>query len=185
AHIQLNAVRNNLDAEIETAQAIGQRYIVVPSLPADERSLADYQGHAETLNRAGERARSAGIKLGYHNHIFEYELTDGRIPYDVLLEETEAELVDMELDLYWIRNAGVDQTPYFDKHPGRFTMLHVKDMNRDGAMVDVGRGEIDFSEIFSHQQRAGFRHFFVEHDTPGDGLASVAYSINTLRNLAY
>ncbi len=185
AHIQLNAVRENLEAEIESAQIIGQRYIVVPSLPGNERSIADYQRHAETLNRAGEAARSAGIKMGYHNHSFEFEVTDGRIPYDILLEETEASLVDMELDLFWIRNAGVDQTPYFSKYPGRFTMLHVKDMNSAGAMVDVGSGEIDFAEIFSHQATAGFRHFFVEHDNPGDGIASVSRSISTLHNLVY
>lgn len=185
AHIQLQALRDDLDGEIERAAILGQKYIVVPILPANQRSIADYQRAADYINRAGEAAKSVGIKLGYHNHSFEFELTDGRIPYDVLLEETEADLVDMELDLFWIRNAGVDPVPYFEKHPGRFSMLHVKDMDQFGRMVDVGRGEIDFGEIFSHADRAGFKHFFVEHDQPGNGLASVAVSLYTLRNIVF
>lgn len=185
AHIQLQALRDDLDGEIERAAILGQKYIVVPILPADQRSIADYQRAADDINSAGEAAKAVGIKLGYHNHSFEFELTDGRIPYDILLEETEADLVDMELDLYWIRNAGVDPVPYFEKHPGRFSMLHVKDMDEFGRMVDVGRGEIDFGAIFSHADAAGFKHFFVEHDRPGNGLASVAVSLYTLRNIVY
>ena len=123
--------------------------------------------------------------MGYHNHNFEFEETDGRIPYDILLNETEADLVDMELDLYWIRNAGVDPVPYFENHPGRFSMLHVKDMDEFGRMAEVGRGEINFAEIFSHADTAGFKHFFIEHDQPGNGLASVAMSIYTVRNIVF
>lgn len=185
AHIQLQALRDDLDGEIERAAILGQKYIVVPILPADQRSIADYQRAADDINRAGEAAKAVGIKLGYHNHSFEFELTDGRIPYDILLEETEADLVDMELDLYWIRNAGVDPVPYFEKHPGRFSMLHVKDMDEFGRMAEVGRGEIDFGAIFSHADGAGFKHFFVEHDQPGNGLASVAVSLYTLRNIVF
>lgn len=186
AHIQLQAVRDNLEAEIESAAAIGQRYIVVPSLPGNERSLSDYQRHAEALNRAGEACKSAGIKMGYHNHSFEFESASGRIPYDVLLQETEADLVDMEMDLYWVRNAGVDPVSYFERYPGRFSMLHVKDMDAQGAMVDVGSGVINFAAIFAHADIAGVKHFFVEHDYPGSsGLASVAVSLYTLRNLTF
>ena len=185
SHIQLTAIRNNLQGEIDAAAAIGQKYIVVPSLPGDERSISHYQQHAETLNRAGEACKSAGIKMGYHNHDFEFTETNGRIPYNILLDETEADLVDMELDLFWIRNAGADPMSYFRSHPGRFAMLHVKDMDEHGRMADVGRGLIDFPEIFSHADTAGFEHFFVEHDRPGNGMASVAVSIYTLRNLTF
>lgn len=185
AHIQLQALRDDLDGEIERAAILGQKYIVVPILPESQRTVSEYQRTADYLNRAGEACRQVGIKMGYHNHNFEFEETDGRIPYDILLDETEADLVDMELDLYWIRNAGVDPIPYFENHPGRFSMLHVKDMDEFGRMADVGRGEIDFAEIFSHADTAGFEHFFVEHDRPGNGLASVAVSIYTVRNIVF
>ena len=123
--------------------------------------------------------------MAYHNHAFEFEVTDDQIPYDILLDETEADLVDMELDLYWVRNAGVDPVSYFESHPGRFSMLHVKDMDEFGRMVDVGSGEINFAEIFSHANTAGFKHFFVEHDRPGNGMASVAVSLYTVRNIVF
>ncbi len=185
AHIQLQALRDDLEGEIERAAILGQKYIVVPILPANQRSIADYQRAADYINLAGEACKAVGIKMGYHNHDFEFVQTDGRIPYDVLLEETESDLVDMELDLYWIRNAGIDPVSYFEQHPGRFSMLHVKDMDQFGRMADVGRGEINFAEIFSHADTAGFKHFFVEHDRPGNGLASVAVSLYTVRNIVY
>ncbi len=185
AHIQLQALRDDLEGEVERAAILGQKYIVVPILPENQRTIAEYQRTADYLNRAGEVCKQAGIKMGYHNHNFEFIETDGRIPYDILLEETEADLVDMELDLYWIRNAGVDPVSYFDSHPGRFSMLHVKDMDEFGRMADVGSGEINFAEIFSHADTAGFKHFFVEHDRPGNGMASVAVSLYTVRNIVF
>ena len=185
AHIQLQALRDDLEGEVERAAILGQKYIVVPILPESQRTIAEYQRTADYLNRAGEVCKQVGIKMGYHNHNFEFEETDGRIPYDILLNETEADLVDMELDLYWIRNAGVDPVSYFENHPGRFSMLHVKDMDEFGRMADVGSGEINFAEIFSHADTAGFKHFFVEHDRPGNGLASVAVSIYTVRNIVF
>lgn len=185
AHIQLQALRDDLEGEIERAAILGQKYIVVPILPAGQRSISEFQRAANDINLAGEACQRAGIKMGYHNHDFEFVRTDGRIPYDVLLEEMDADLVDMELDLYWIRNAEVDPLSYFESHPGRFTMLHVKDMDEFGRMVPVGRGEINFAEIFSHADTAGFKHFFVEHDRPGNGLASVAESLYTVRNIVF
>ncbi len=185
SHIQLQALGDDLEGEIETAVTLGQKYIVVPILPDNQRSIADFQRSAEVMNRAGEACKSAGIKMGYHNHSFEFELTEGQLPYDVLLAETDPDLVDMELDLFWIRNAGVDPLTYFEKHPGRFSMVHVKDMDAHGRMVEVGSGEINFAEIFSHAESAGIKHFFVEHDRPGNGLASVAVSLYTLRNLVF
>lgn len=185
AHIQLAAVRADLQKEIDFAAELGQRYIVVPFLTPDERTFDHYQRLVETLNTAGEVCRRAGLKMGYHNHSFEFETTNGVIPFDYILEQTDPELVDIELDLYWISNAKVDPVPYFQNHGGRFSMLHVKDMDEHGRMADVGRGTIDFAGIFSHQEDAGFQHYFVEHDNPGDGIASIASSIYTVRNLRF
>ncbi len=186
AHIQLAAIRQDLQREIEAAATLGQRYIVVPSLPGDERSGDDYRGHAETLNRAGEACKRAGIKMGYHNHAFEFDiLEDGAIGFDILLEETDPELVDFEMDLYWIAEAGYDPIFYFLKYPGRFPMLHVKDRDYSGGMVDVGRGEIDFSTLFTYVETAGFQHFFIEHDNPSDGINSMTYSYNSVSQIRY
>ena len=185
AHIQLAAVRADLQREIDFAAEVGQQYIVVPILPNNERSLDDYKRCAETLNNAGEACRAAGLKIGYHNHSFEFERTGSQVHYDVLLNETDPDLVDFELDLYWIANAEVDALGYFNKYPGRFSMLHVKDMDTLGRMAPVGNGAIDFPGLFAQVDTAGFKHYFVEHDNPGDGIASIATSIYTMRNMQF
>ncbi len=185
SHIQLQAIRDNLEGEIEFAQTLGQKYIVVPVVAASERTIPDYHRHAEALNRAGETCKAAGLKMGYHNHDFEFAIVDGQRPYDILMDETDPELVTMELDLFWITKAGVDPLEYINKYPGRFSMLHVKDMDANGGMADVGRGTIKFAELFSHVDTGGFEHYFIEHDNPGDGLASIGYSIDTVRNLRF
>ncbi|MDA1370812.1 MAG: sugar phosphate isomerase/epimerase [Proteobacteria bacterium] len=186
AHIQLNAIRTNLEQEIETAATIGQQYIVVPSVPANEQTLKDFERHAETLNRAGERTKAAGIQMGYHNHSFEFEAQEeGKIGYDYLTYFTEPELVVFEMDLYWIINAGHDPIRYFRENPGRFPMLHVKDRSTAGQMVDVGRGVINFTEIFSHAETGGFKHYFIEHDNPSDGINSITYSYNSVANIRF
>ena len=186
AHVPLNAIRDDLDREIEIAATLGQQYIVMPFLPENERSLDDYQRVAEILNRAGEKTREAGITMAYHNHDFEFDIQEGgKIGYDILTTQTEPELVVFEMDRYWAEEAGYDATFFFLKSPGRYPMIHVKDRSGAGEIVDVGRGYIDFAELFSYASKGGFRHYFIEHDYPSDGINSMAYSYNTVRNLRF
>lgn len=168
---------------IEAATTLGHRYLVVPWIPAEaRRSLDDYRRLAERLEIAGERAREAGLQLAYHNHDFEFERLEGTIPYDILTD-TNPDLVQLQLDLYWVIRAGGDPVAYFRRHPGRFPSVHVKDMAPDGAMVDVGAGVIDWPAIFDHADTAGIRHYFVEHDQPADPVASIRGSFDHLRGL--
>ena len=185
AHVGLNLIREDLRKQIDIALEIGQSYIVVPSVPQDERMVSHFEDHAKALNEAGERCKEAGLKLAYHNHSFEFESQGGRTGYGQLLDLTDPELVSFELDLYWAVNANINPITLFRDNPGRFPMVHVKDRDSAGEMTDVGRGEIDFAEIFSHSQIAGIKHYFVEHDFPEDGLDSVAYSINSLNNIYF
>lgn len=185
AHVGLSLLREDIDRQIDIAGEIGQQYIVVPSLPAEERTLAHYERHAEALNEYGQRAKDAGLTISYHNHSFEFEKQRGKIGYDYLLYLTDTDLVSFELDLYWVVNAGVDPIEVFKKNPGRFPMVHVKDRDTEGEMVDVGRGTIDFEEIFSHSNTAGIKHYFIEHDYPSEGINSVAYSFNTVNNIRF
>ncbi|MDD9960080.1 MAG: sugar phosphate isomerase/epimerase [Gammaproteobacteria bacterium] len=185
AHVGLNLLREDVDREIEIAGEIGQHYMVVPSLPGDERTLADYERHAEALNEYGRRAKEAGLSIGYHNHSFEFEVQNNEIGYNYLLNLTDPDLVAFELDLFWAVNANANPIEIFENNPGRFPMVHVKDRNDAGEMVDVGRGVIDFAEIFSHSDTAGIKHYFVEHDRPSDGINSVAYIYNTVNNIRF
>ncbi len=186
AHVSIDALRQDLAGTIGQARAAGHRYLVCPWLaPAERVSIAGYREHAAFFNQVGESCREAGLRFGYHNHDFEFETIDGQIPFDVLLDETDPGLVDFELDLFWITKGGEDPLRYFERYPGRFTLCHVKDMAAGGEMVDVGAGGIDFAAIFARAEQAGLRHFFVEHDSPPDPLASIAASHAHLEGLRF
>lgn len=185
-HVQLNALRDDLDSVIQTAQAVGHEYVVCPWLPESERgSIEGYRQLAQFFNDVGRDMQAAGLQFGYHNHDFEFETMDGQRPYDVLLQETDPEHVTMELDLYWIIEAGYEPLAYFEEYPGRFALSHVKDRTENGAMVAVGAGSIDFATIFAHHEQAGLQKYIVEHDNPEDPLASIRASYDYLSQLRF
>jgi sugar phosphate isomerase/epimerase len=173
-------------ASLDAANLIGHRYVVVAWLPAElRRTLDDFRRLAQTLNRMATEARASGLRFAYHNHDYEFVPTEGRVPFDVLLAETDPQLVEIEMDLYWITKGGQDPLVYFARYPGRFPMVHVKDSMGppDHRMVDVGAGTIDFRTIFAHSAQAGIQHYFVEHDEPPDAFASIRASYEYLRRL--
>ncbi len=186
AHVGLDALKDDLDAVVEAARVIGHQFVVCPWLaPNQRRTLDDYRGHAAFFNEAGKRFKDEGIQFAYHNHDFEFEPIDGRMPYDLLLAETDADLVKMELDLYWITYAGQDPLAYFAKHPGRFPLCHVKDMAADRTMTPAGQGTIDFAAVFAKSDEAGLQHYFVEHDNAEDPIQSITTSYTYLRALRF
>ncbi len=185
SHVSIDALRGDLAGTIETAGTVGHRYLVCPWIAEEERTLGGYQQIAAFFNEVGGACQEAGLRFGYHNHDFEFETVDGRIPMEILLGETDPELVDYELDLFWIRKGGQDPLRYFERFPGRFPLCHVKDMTADEEMVDVGKGQIDFAAIFARAEQAGLKHYFVEHDNPADPLASIEASQDHLRALRF
>jgi sugar phosphate isomerase/epimerase len=183
AHLPLNDPKLDLEATLDTAAILGHSYIVLASMPLLDRSIKDFQRAAGRLNQIGSLARARGISAAYHNHDFEFKQTSGRHPYTVLLEETDPALVAMEMDVYWLTNAGEDPLAYFERYPGRFHLCHLKDMDQKRRITDVGNGLIDFPKILGARDHAGFRHFFIEHDNPTDALASVRSSFHYLNGL--
>ena len=164
---QKNTMINNWEAACADAAEIGQSYIVCAYLFDFERKgIDDYKKHAELFNRCGEIAKQYKIQLAYHNHDFEFLNLDGEIPFDVLLAETEKDLLHFELDLYWIKKAGKDTEAYFLKAPGRYPLWHVKDMDNspEQYFTEVGRGIIDWKKMFGFAELAGLKQFYVEQD---------------------
>lgn len=183
-HVDYDQVVGADDSVFEEAVELGHTWVVVPWLDESLRtSLDDYRRVADAFNEVGVRARSAGLNFGYHNHAFELEPLEGRRPLDVLLESTDPTLVSFELDVFWTVAGGADPLEFFTRHPGRFPLLHIKDMDADGEMVDVGRGEIDFSLVFASVEQSGTRHSFVEHDNPEDSLQTAENSYRYLSAL--
>ncbi|GAB3998221.1 sugar phosphate isomerase/epimerase [Spirosoma daeguense] len=172
---------------VDDAAAIGQKYMVCAYLFPDERTkLDDYKQFAELFNKSAEVCKAAGIQFCYHNHDFEFKAMDGKIPYDVLLSETDKNLVKLELDLYWATFAEQDPVALFKKHPGRFPLWHIKDMEKtaERAFAPVGTGSINFQRIFDAKSTAGLKHYFVEQDVCKlPPLESIAISYKNVEKL--
>ena len=186
SHFPSESLRDDPEGVIETALAIGHRYVILAWLPPEDRASIDqYADLAAFCNRMGKLAKSAGLRFAFHNHDFDLYPIEGTVPFDLLISETDPDLVDFELDLFWTTKAGHDPLDYFESHPGRFPLCHVKDMAEDQNMVEVGGGGIDFASIFAASNRAGLEYYFVEHDEPADPLASIRSSFEYLQTLRY
>ncbi len=176
----------NWGQTIDNAKTVGHEWLTVAYLPNERRgSIDQYKATAQEFNRAAAQAKQAGLRFAYHNHDFEFIPTDGKIPYDTLLAETDPALVSFEMDLYWTVKAGQDPLALFARQPGRFTMVHLKDAGPapERAMMSVGSGTIDFPAVFAHASQAGIQHYFVEHDNPPDPFASIQASYGYLSKL--
>lgn len=187
-HVPYETLADGWDEVLATAASIGHSAVVVAWIPREERTDLDgWKRVAERFNRAGERARAAGLRFGYHNHGYEFAPLEGRVPYDVLLSSTDPALVTYEMDLYWTVKGGGDPLAWFAMHPGRFAFVHVKDSSGppDHRMVDLGRGTIDFAQIFARSAQAGIHHYFVEHDEPSDPFAFCRDAFAYMRSLEF
>lgn len=172
---------DELSDAIDAAKILGSAYVTVPFLDESIRKNADdYKRLAEKINVAGKMCKDAGLKIAYHNHDFEFQKQGETTGYQILLSETDKALVDFELDLYWAVRSGNDPSKLFKENPGRFTMWHVKDMDKQDQTLnaEVGTGSINFKSIFAEAKLSGMKYFFVEHETnyKPNPLASVTAS---------
>jgi len=199
-HVQYDELDDKFPSVIETSKAIDLKYIVCPWIPEELRKSPDiWKKASEKFNRCGEQSKKAGMQFAYHNHWFEFLPVDGKLPYDELLKECDANLVKMEMDLCWITAAGGDPLKYFNAYPGRFPLVHVKDLKTlpkitaGGAqnygdtvdLTEVGSGIIDWKRIFAQADKAGIKHYIVEHDHPKQPFESITKSYEYLNNLRW
>jgi sugar phosphate isomerase/epimerase len=157
----------------------------------------DYKWMAEVFNQTGEKCRQAGLQFAYHNHNLDFQTFEGDKPaLDQLLQSTDANLVKLEMDCYWVTRAGKDPVDYMKRYAGRVPLLHIKDMKPgltpttdigkggDG-ITEVGRGSIDWKRIFAAAPDAGVKHYFVEQDhCDGPPMESAKISYEYLKNLS-
>ncbi|WP_264536733.1 sugar phosphate isomerase/epimerase family protein [Flavobacterium sp. N1736] len=159
--------QSELIAAIETAKVLKSEYLTIPWVDEPFRkNIENYKIIASRLNEAAKMCQKAGLKLAYHNHDFEFQKHDGITGYEILLKETDKELVNFELDLYWVVRSGNDPLQLFKENPGRFKMWHVKDMDKINPALntEVGSGSIDFKKIFKQAEKSGMKYFFVEQE---------------------
>jgi sugar phosphate isomerase/epimerase len=159
---------DELKRTVADAAKMSHDFFTIPYLTPEMRtSLDDYHKLAEKINKAAEVAKSAGMRLAYHNHDFEFrDWGDGKRGFDIFLKETDPSLVNFEMDIYWITKAGVDPITMIKTIPGRIKMWHVKDMDNtpEKSFTEVGSGVINYKEIFKYKKQSGMEYFFVEQD---------------------
>jgi sugar phosphate isomerase/epimerase len=188
-HYDLNKFMNTpvedlnryVDQCIEGAHALKQEYITWPWLDPESRTIEKFKILSEKLNLIGETIKKANLQLAYHNHDFEFIDHQGQIGYNIILQETDPSLVKMQMDLYWVMHSSpLKPHDWFKKHPGRFVMWHIKDMDKVNRNLhtEVGNGTIDFKTIFADDSLAGLQHIFVEqgNNLMADPFQSVANS---------
>jgi sugar phosphate isomerase/epimerase len=202
AHLDLSGP--GMDAQFADAKTLGAHYVVSSVLitlsddyiKAAKEAIAkgtpppkppklgpfgpdDFKKMAAQANDTGKAAKAAGLQYAYHNHNFEFvKMPDGSPAYDLLIKETDPELVKFEIDCGWMVVAGGNPVEYFRKYPGRFRMLHIKDFKPVAAPTtdlmgdgrptgtDLGKGFIDYKPIFAAGKAAGIEHIFAEQEAP-------------------
>lgn len=183
-------MNNDWQRAVDDAAELGAKYLVCPYLlPQERKNIDQYKRLAELLTKCGETSRKSNIQFLYHNHEFEFQELDGQIPYDIILKETDPYWVKMELDIYWTRYADVDPIKLFRDHPQRFPLWHVKDMDLsdDRNMTEVGKGRIDWKQLFTHKNDAGLMSFFIEQDRNWavDPVSSTATGLKHIKGLRF
>jgi len=184
--------RENAQLMADSHAELGVKYCVQPWVNEPDRNIESYKRMIGDWNEVGKIMKSVGIQFGYHNHNFEFATVDGLVPYyDIYMPEMDADLITMELDMYWATKAGQDPVEMFNKYPGRFQLFHFKDMSQQSEpfyevikddITSVGAGLIDFKRIWDARETAGMKYMFVEDDNQGMGqpFEAVGLSIDNL-----
>lgn len=162
-------INQNFEQKADQAAAIGMKYLICPYL-GPQKTMDDYKKAADRFNQCGDICKERGIRFAYHNHDYTFKPMDGVLPQDVLMQGTNPDTVDYEMDMYWVVNGGNDPLAWMKKYPNRFRLCHVKDRGEVPAgsgkteSVDLGKGNIDYKKITKEARKLGMQYFIVEQE---------------------
>jgi sugar phosphate isomerase/epimerase len=159
------------DFEKKAAQAaeIGMSYLICPYI-GPQKSVEKWKEVTERFNECGEICKKNGIRFAYHNHEYSFKAFSGMIPQNFLMENTDSELVDHQMDIYWVVTGGADPVDYLTRYPNRFRLCHVKDRlktaaaDERNASCDLGTGSIDYPKILKIAADNGMKYFILEQE---------------------
>ena len=187
-HTNMDALERNLAAMLDDAERLASPAVVLSFLPEPRRKdAAGWRAAADLLGQVGQGCRERGIELAYHHHHFEFQKFDGKFGLEILLENTDPDLLKVELDTFWLRYAGIDPVKYINRLGSRTTLIHLKDVQpgQQTRFGEIGTGILDFPAILAAAERVGVRWGIVEQDSTYERppLESLRLSFQNLRRL--
>ena len=185
-------IKNDFETKVTQAAEIGMEYLVCPWV-GPQKSMDDWKKVTDNFNECGALCKKHGIKFAYHNHAYTFKAFTGMIPHDFIMDNTDPDLVDHEMDIYWVVTGGADPIEYLTKYSNRFRLCHVKDrLKTAGADVreascDLGTGMIDFPKILKVAKEHGMKYFILEQERYDDStpMKSVGVGAEYLKKLVF
>ena len=156
----------SFERKAAAAGEIGLKYLIC-AFKGPQKSLDNFKKFTDEFNACGEIAKKHGLRFAYHNHDYSFKAMEGIVPQDLMMDGTNPDLVDFEMDMYWTVAAGVDPIAYMDKHPNRFKLVHVKDLTKTATGHEscvIGKGTIDYKSLLSKVAKHGVQHMIVEQE---------------------
>ena len=167
-------INKDFEKKAADAAAIGMKYLICP-YKGPQKDIDAFKKFADEFNQKGEICKKNGIRFAYHNHDYSFAVMNGEMGQDIMMKNTDANLVDFEMDMYWVVAAGQDIEAWLKKYPNRFTLCHVKDRSKtpvedDGKnSVNLGTGGIDFVKILKTAKENGMQYYIVEQEAYPSG----------------
>lgn len=179
--------KDDFERKAAEAAEIGIKYLVCGSV-GSQKTIDDFKKINDEFNKAGAICKKNGIRFAYHNHDYSFQPLEGLVPQSVMMEGTDASLVDFEMDIYWVVFANEDPIKWLKKYPGRFRLCHIKDYLKTDAGIascDIGKGSINFSAILKEGRQQGLKYFIVEQEefTGSTPLKSAALNAAYIKKL--
>jgi sugar phosphate isomerase/epimerase len=162
-------INKDFDKKAAQAAEIGMKYLIAPWI-GPQKTVDDYKKFASKFNSCGEICKKNNIRFAYHNHDYSFKDFNGQFPQDIIMQNTNPEIVDFEMDIYWVVTAGADPIAWLQKYPNRFRLGHLKDRKKDAdpkdtdASCDLGKGMIDFSKVLRVGRDNGMQYYIVEQE---------------------
>lgn len=187
---------DGIESKIDYAKQLGLQYVVCPMLPPNMwNSGDDFKRAAERFNKIGEEVKKAGMTFGFHNHNYEFRRFGNQTGLEILMGNSDPKLVKLEMDCYWVTQAGSDPLALMNKYGERIRMLHLKDRKAGfpstqtlnaaaGHFAEFGTGSIQWAPILAKAKAIGVQHYFIEQDEiAGDPIASIRTSYQNARKM--
>lgn len=176
-------ITKDFEKKAVEAAEIGMKYLICP-WKGPQKSLDDFKKFADEFNEKGKICKQNGIRFAYHNHDYSFKAMEGQLPQDVMMAGTDPDLVDFEMDIYWVIAGGQDPEAWMKKYKNRFRLCHVKDRNKTPGedngknSIDLGTGSIDFAKILKTAKNNGMEYYIVEQEFYPNGTPLEAVKVD-------